>query len=111
MRRLVLLAALLLALVPLSARADDPPLNPRLPHTECQRLTRQIAHFADVADLARERGNEPWENATLDHIARLSERRYEMCPEYHGMSYGEQLRQLLKLAAKIALKLYTMGLI
>jgi hypothetical protein len=103
-----LIAAVLLVLAPLSARAE---MKPRLPHTECQRLTRQIAHFADVADLARERHNELWENATLDHISRLSERRWELCPEYHGMSYGEQLRQLLKLAAKIALKLYTMGLI
>ena len=102
------IAAALLALAPLRASAEE---APRLPHTECQRLTRQMAHFADVADLARERGNELWENASLDHIARLSERRYQLCPEYRGMSYGEQLRQLLKLAAKVALKLYTMGLI
>jgi len=78
---------------------------------ECRRMTRQIAHYAEVADRARERDNQLWEEATLQHIGRLTERRQHLCPKYADTAAGEQLVKLLRLAGKVALKMFTMGLI
>lgn len=79
---------------------------------ECKRITRQISRYAEQADLAKERGNENWEQGTLDHIARLSTRRAQLCPTLYAQKpIGEELSKILKGAAKIALKLFTMGLI
>lgn len=79
---------------------------------ECKRITRQIARYAEQADLAKERGNENWEQGTLDHIARLSTRRAQLCPTLYAQKpIGEELSKILKGAAKIALKLFTMGMI
>lgn len=79
---------------------------------ECKRITRQIAHYAEVADMAKERGNESWHEGTLDQIGRLSERRAQLCPViYAEKPIGQELAKILKGAAKIAMKLFTMGLI
>ncbi len=79
---------------------------------ECKRITRQIAHYADVADMAKERGDEHWHEGTLDQIGRLSERRAQLCPTlYAEKPIGQELAKILKGAAKIAMKLFTMGMI
>lgn len=79
---------------------------------ECKRITRQIARYAEQADLARARGDENWEQGTLDHISRLSTRRAKLCPTLYAQKpIGEELEKILKGAAKIALKLFTMGMI
>jgi hypothetical protein len=79
---------------------------------ECKRITRQIARYAEVADMAKERGDEHWEQGTLDHIARLSTRRAQLCPTLYAQKpIGQELAKILKGAAKIAMKLFTMGLI
>jgi len=79
---------------------------------ECRRMTRQIAYYAQVVDMARERDNEAWEEATLQHIGRLTTRRAYLCPqEYADKKYGEALLKLLRLAGKVALKMFTWGLI
>ena len=79
---------------------------------ECKRITRQIAHYADVADLAKERGNDGWYQGTVDQIGHLSERRAQLCPTlYAEKPIGEELAKILKGAAKIAMKLFTMGML
>ena len=79
---------------------------------ECKRITRQIAHYAEVADMAKERGNESWQEGTLDQIGRLSERRAQLCPAiYAEKPIGQELAKILKGAAKIAMKLFTMGML
>jgi len=79
---------------------------------ECKRITRQIAHYAEVADRARERGDDSWEQGTLDHIVQLSTRRAQLCPTLYAQKpIGQELAKILKGAAKIAFKLFTMGLI
>ncbi|RIK98239.1 MAG: hypothetical protein DCC71_21135 [Proteobacteria bacterium] len=79
---------------------------------ECKRITRQIQRYAEVADMAKERGDERWEEGTLNHIARLSERRAQLCPTLYAQKpIGQELAKILKGAAKIAMKLFTMGLI
>ena len=58
------------------------------------------------------RGNEMWEDATLDHIGRLAERRERLCPTlYVNKPIGQELAKILKGAAKIAMKLFTMGML
>ncbi len=79
---------------------------------ECKRISRQIARYAETVDMARDRGNEKWEDATLDHIGRLSERRAQLCPTlYAEKPIGQELAKILKGAAKIAMKLFTMGML
>jgi hypothetical protein len=82
-------------------------------HTgECKRITRQIARYADVADMAKDRGNDRWYEATVDQIGRLAERREKLCPTlYAEKPIGEELKKILKGAAKIAMKLFTMGML
>jgi hypothetical protein len=79
---------------------------------ECKRITRQIQHYAEVADRAKERGDPNWEQGTLDHIAELSTRRAQLCPTLYAQKpIGQELAKILKGAAKIAMKLFTMGMI
>lgn len=115
MRRALLLASLFL-FVPLALPAAADPLPPSAyyQHNDCRRLTRQIARYADVADMARERDDEMWEEHTIAHIGRLSERRAKLCPQYAKKPAGEELKKMLALlrdAAKIAARLYTWGLL
>jgi hypothetical protein len=113
MRRFVLLAVALSLVLPVApaAAGEAAPQGPTFSRGECRRLTRQIARYADTADRARERGNAAWEENTIEHIGRLSERRARLCPEYRPRPAGEQLAKMLKDAAKIAVTLFTMGLI
>jgi hypothetical protein len=124
-RRIVLLCVLLTlgpVLAPAGASAQQfgvrqqtyeiPPSMVGRHNGECKRLTRMISVYADKADMARARGNEAWEEGSLNQIARLSERRARLCPTlYAEKPIGEELSKILKGAAKIALKLFTMGLI
>jgi hypothetical protein len=124
--RIVLICALGLLLVPLfgaveaaaqtfGAKQEVINVPPGLVgrHTgECKRITRQIAKYAEVADRAKARGDERWQEGTLDHIARLSTRRAQLCPTLYAQKpIGQELAKILKGAAKIAMKLFTMGLI
>ncbi len=108
MRRIILLALMLLFAVPATAEAQQ---QARVSRGECAKMTRQIAHYATVVDRARDRNADMWEEHTLRHIGRLSERRARLCPEYRERPAGEQLLKMLKTAAKIATKLYTWGLL
>ena len=79
---------------------------------ECKRITRQIEHYAEVADMAKDRGNDNWYEGTVDQIGRLSERRAQLCPtQYVNKPIGQELAKILKGAAKIALKLFATGMI
>jgi hypothetical protein len=85
--------------------------KPEPQRRECHRLTSQITRYEGDVDLARERGNELWETATLEHIERLSERRASRCPQYVE-DKGASLRRLgrmLGTAAKLAARYFTMG--
>lgn len=108
MRRIILLALMLLFAVPATAEAQQ---QASVSRGECAKMTRQIAHYATVVDRARDRNATQWEEQTLRHIGRLSERRARLCPEYRERPAGEQLLKMLKTAARIASKLYTWGLL
>ena len=82
---------------------------------ECRRMTKQIAHFEDVADLADARNDDLWENSTRSHIARLAERRERLCPDQYGPDRNFAAKSaavtmaFLKAAGKAALKFFTFG--
>jgi len=85
--------------------------KPEPQRRECHRLTSQIARYEGDVELARERGNELWEKATLQHIERLSERRVSRCPQY-AEDKGAAMREFARMlgtAAKLAARYFTMG--
>jgi hypothetical protein len=78
---------------------------------ECHRLTSQIARYEGDVELARERGNELWEKATLEQIERLSQRRVSRCPQY-AKDPNAALRRvgrMLGTAARLAVSYFTWG--
>ena len=77
---------------------------------ECQVLSRQIAHFTGVVELAQERDNELWENATQEHIVRLESRRKRLCNEPEPDGTLEVVADLIGKAASIAARAFTAGL-
>ena len=129
-----MLLAALLAAAPASARKECVPVDPDTPdvsaprpagppgasasedggprlrcrvsrrRNECRVLARQIAHFEDVLEMARERDNELWEKGTAQHIARLEARRDRLCPkpEGGGVRFARSLGRFLKAAASAA---------
>jgi hypothetical protein len=119
--RIVLLCALFVLLAPLGASAqfgakqevyEIPPGLVSKHNGECKRITRQIARYADVADMAKERGDALWYEGTVNQIGRLAERRAQLCPTIYAQKpIGQELEKILKGAAKIAFKLFTMGMI
>jgi len=125
-RRIVLLFALVLCSASLFAAREAaaqnfgskqevvnvPPSMVSRHNGDCKRITRQIQHYAEVADRAKERGDANWQQGTLDHIADLSTRRAQLCPTLYAQKpIGEELAKILKGASRIALKLFTMGMI
>ncbi len=80
---------------------------------ECRRITRQIDHFRDVAQMAAQRGDERWFDGTVDHMRRLGERRVRLCPEYrepnYAAIYAQWTKEMIKRAAKAFLTYTTFG--
>ena len=72
----VLLASLLIA-APAAAQYNAASSLPR----ECKRIMKQLVRYEGDVQMARDRGNKLWENATLDHMGRLETRLYDRCPE------------------------------
>ncbi len=104
MRLAAIVILVLLLCPPAFAKAE-----PR--RRECNRLTSQIARYEGDVERARERGNELWEKATLEHIERLSERRVNRCPQYakDPSAALRRMGQMLGTAARLAASYFTMG--
>jgi hypothetical protein len=95
----------------LVAFAAPPAFAQAQPHRrECVKLTNQIERYAGDVQRARERGNELWENATIQHIERLADRRARLCPEYAKNDQTmKQLAALLRTAGRMAVRYFTFG--
>ncbi len=118
---ILLLAVLLLAPAPAGAQsaseAEPPPPgaaveeeeDERRPPRSCATLRKQIAHFEDVAERARERDNELWERSTEGHIRRLQARAERECPDDGGNPVLEAIGRFAKAAARTAVKYFTAG--
>lgn len=85
-------------------------------HRECRKITRQMSHFEDVVDMARERDNPLWEKATIDHLQRLADRRRRLCPQMVAEMEKSKARKVMedsaeffKEAGKVALRVFTFG--
>lgn len=78
---------------------------------QCRRLNRQIARHVDQAEIAIDRRNRTMLNANYRRIGHLTERRRRLCPTHIDDRAGEQLVQLLRIGGKVALKMFTMGII
>jgi hypothetical protein len=100
------LIAIIVSLIALPAFAKREPRR-----RECHRLTSQIARYEGDVERARERGNELWEKATLQHIERLSKRREQRCPQYAEDDNAalREMQRLVSTAAKLAVQYFTMG--
>jgi hypothetical protein len=85
-------------------------------YRECRKITKQMAHFEDVVDMAQERDNELWERATVDHLQRLADRRRRLCPQMvaemdksKARKVMEDSAELMKAAGEVALRVFTFG--
>lgn len=86
-------------------------------HGQCAKLTRQISHFQDVSDMARERDNQLWLASTAAHIERLRDRRSRLCPEYDQLvermrteEFWRDTYALTIAGAKTAMRYFTFGM-
>ena len=78
---------------------------------ECRRLDRQIARYTTEAGKALDRGNDTWLDSSYRRIGHLTARRARLCPKYVDTRAGEDLVKLLRLGGKVALKMFTWGII
>ena len=84
---------------------------------QCAKLTRQISHFQDVSDMARDRDDELWLASTAAHIERLRDRRSRLCPEYdqlvarmRSQEFWRETYALTLAGAKAAMRYFTFGM-
>ncbi|MBW2231792.1 MAG: hypothetical protein JRG92_11710 [Deltaproteobacteria bacterium] len=117
LRSIVFVALISALMAPAIAHARDQQRN-YTNRQQCRRMTKQIHHFeGTVLKLAKDRGNTLWFDATAQHIARLKDSRADACPEWakQRTAYGrakiqaEQVKQMMIMAGKMALKYFTGG--
>ncbi len=111
MGRIVVIAAVSLAvLAPGLATAAEPH------YRECRKITRQMEHYEDVVNMALDRDNKLWANATVQHIQRLADRRRRLCPKMVAELEKSMARkimddsaEMMKAAGRVALRVFTFG--
>ena len=100
---------LVLAAVLVAAPVGAVPSN----KAECRRITRQLNHFVNVAEMADSRGDHLWLAGTLAHMDRMKQRRVRLCPEYEEPNwaaiYAKAIQDLAVQAGKAFLKYLTFG--
>ena len=86
---------------------------------QCRQLTNQINHFeGTILPMAIQRGNFAWERATNEQVARLWNRRADLCPVYgaersmiaKARDRMRRFNQMVSLAGRAALAYFTGGL-
>ena len=79
----------------------------------CTRLTKQIEHYAGIAKMAQNRGDDLWYVSTRAHMRRLEFERIDLCPEYKRpnplIRFGKGTTELMKKAGRAALTYFTGG--
>ena len=82
--------------------------------SDCGRLMHQINHFEGMVGRAEALGREDWAEKTQRHVDILETRLADRCPAYSArdeqQEAARQLAILLKVAAKVATKFFTMGM-
>ena len=109
------LACVAVAAAPTSARELTPIQPPGVAEGayrgQCRLLNRQIARYTEQAAQAIDRDNDTWLEASYRRIGHLTERRARLCPKYVDTRAGEDLLKLIRLGGKVALKMFTWGII
>ncbi len=94
--------------VPFADRTIEADPSGRMHLSECKKIAKQIIHFENDKAMAEERENALWANATQAHLDRLEGRWNEKCQ--NGVDEWQvAFNQLLKTAAKAAIRYFTMG--
>ena len=75
----------------------------------CKIIANQIARYENVVVMARERGDERWEEGTLQHIERLRGQQRRRCPKDVPPSAGEKMMEVLEAAARATATAATLG--
>ncbi len=88
------------------ARAESP--TPSVAARECRRIARQMIHFAQVQEMARERGNALWAASTGKHLAQL-EARWDAGCDRTDEAWAAVFARALKAAGSAALRYFTFG--
>ena len=102
MRIALVVAVALIALAPAAGRANS--------QARCAFLHMQIAHVEAPEARADQLNNDLWKERFHKHLAYLKTQRKE-CPGWSDSEIAaQQMRELLKLAARGALTFFTMGM-
>ncbi len=78
---------------------------------QCRRMDRQIARYTEQAYKAIDLQNDTMLESSYRRIGHLTTRRARLCPRYVDKRAGEELLKLLRLGGKVALKMFTWGMI
>ncbi len=106
--------AVSIAPAPASAQSIEQTMPVGIPHRgQCIRLTKQLLRYAGDLEMARDRGNALWEEATNQQIARLANRRDRLCPSIaanpNNDLFWRRVGNILGIAAQAAIKYFTWG--
>ena len=102
MRIALVLAVALIALAPAAGWANT--------QARCVHIQHKIAHFEAQAERAEQLGSDLWADRFRDQLADLKSQR-KSCPGFSDSEIAaQQMRELLKLAARGALTFFTMGM-
>jgi hypothetical protein len=86
---------------------------------QCRQLTKQINHFEHtILPLAISRGNRKWERATNEQVARLWNRRADLCAQYGSQrsliaktrDRIRKINKMIAMAGRAAMAYFTGGL-
>jgi hypothetical protein len=89
-------------------REGAPPPPKRINVARCRRIAKQLVHFANVKDMAEERDNALWAEATQSHIDRLEGEWWAKCDDGED-EFAQAFSKALRVAARAALKYFTWG--
>ncbi len=105
MRSALAFAAAIGLLLPGVAAADP---------SDCGRLMHRIIHFEGMIDRAEALGRDDWADKTQSHVDLLETRLADRCPAYSARDEQQETARymavLMKVAAKAAVKFFTMGM-
>lgn len=95
------------ALLAATAVRAEPP-TPSVPARECRRIARQMVHYAQVQDMAKDRGNALWAASTARHLDQL-EARWDAGCDLTDEAWAAVFQRALKSAGQAALRYFTFG--
>ena len=82
--------------------------------SDCGRLMHRIDHFEGMVDRAEAFGKDDWAEKTQRHVDLLETQLADRCPAYSArdeqQEAARQMALLLKMAATVAAKFFTMGM-